>query len=278
VLPLKDNIPTVRFPIVTVLLIAVNIAVFGWELTLSSTPASNPNRSFRAAGVSQQDEAILQYGAIPYRLTHPGKECGVTGSLGNGQIACQGSRGFTTASSSGRIALLDAIPWWLTILTSMFLHGGWLHIAGNMLFLWIFGNNVEDSMGRGRYLLFYLLGGLIAAYSQAAIHPTETGPQIGASGAIAGVLGGYIVLHPRARVLTLIFLFLFVTLIEIPAVIMLGIWFALQALPAVGQLATPDVASGGGVAYLAHVGGFIFGLLAIKPFVGWARSRRPAVA
>jgi membrane associated rhomboid family serine protease len=276
VLPIKDNIPTLRFPIVTVLLILINVGVFVWELTLPTDQASN--RTFHAAGVSEQDQAILEYGAIPYRLTHPGKECGVTGRLGNGRIVCQGSREFSSASRSGRLALLDAIPWWLTILTSMFLHGGWLHIAGNMLFLWIFGNNVEDSMGRSRYLLFYLLGGLVAAYSQAAIHPDETGPQIGASGAIAGVLGGYIVLHPRARVLTLIFLFLFVTLIEIPAVIMLGIWFVLQALPAVGQLATPDVASSGGVAYLAHVGGFVFGLLAIKPFVAWARLRRTRVA
>jgi membrane associated rhomboid family serine protease len=277
VLPIKDNIPTARFPVVTVLLILINVAVFAWELTLPTDEASN--RTFAAAGVSRQDEAILEYGAIPYRLTHPGDECGVAaGGAEGGKVVCQGSRAFTTAKDTGRISLLDAIPWWLTILTSMFLHGGWLHIGGNMLFLWIFGNNVEDSMGRGRYVLFYLLGGLIAAYSQAAIGPTETGPQIGASGAIAGVLGGYILLYPRARVLTLVFLFLFVTIIEIPAVLMLGIWFVLQALPAVGQLATPDVANGGGVAYLAHVGGFIFGLLAIRPFVDWARARRAGVA
>ena len=276
-LPIKDNIPTIRFPIVTVLLIVINVAVFAWELTLPTDRASS--QSFRAAGVSEQDQAVLEYGASPYRLTHPGKECGVTGRFGTGRVVCEGTRQFDAATSGGgKIALLDAIPWWLTILTSMFLHGGWLHIGGNMLFLWIFGNNVEDSMGRGRYVLFYLLGGLIAAYSQAAIHPSETGPQIGASGAIAGVLGGYIVLHPRARVLTLVFLVLFVTLIEVPAVIMLGIWFILQALPAVGQLATPDVASGGGVAYLAHVGGFVFGLLAIKPFVGWARARGARLA
>jgi rhomboid family protein len=276
VLPLKDNIPTLRFPVVTVLLILINIAVFAWELTLPTDRASN--QDFRAAGVSERDQAFLEYGAIPYRLTHPGDECGVTEGAGGGNVVCQGSRAFTSASDSGRIALLDAIPWWLTIITSMFLHGGWLHIGGNMLFLWIFGNNVEDAMGRWRYVLFYLLGGLIAAYSQAAIHPSETGPQIGASGAIAGVLGGYIVLHPRARVLTLVLLFIFVTIIEVPAVVMLGVWFVLQALPAVGQLATPDVTGGGGVAYLAHVGGFIFGLLAIRPFVRWARERRVGVA
>jgi membrane associated rhomboid family serine protease len=276
VLPIKDNIPTARFPFVTVLLIVINIAVFAWELTLPTDRASN--RTFAAAGVAEQDQAILEYGAIPYRLTHPGDECGVTQGAGGGQVVCQGSREFTAARQGGRIALLDTIPWWLTILTSMFLHGGWLHIGGNMLFLWIFGNNVEDSVGRWRYVLFYLLGGLIAAYSQAAIHPSETGPQIGASGAIAGVLGGYILLYPGARVLTLVFLFFFVTIIEVPALIMLGVWFVLQALPAVGQLATPDVASGGGVAYLAHIGGFIFGLLAIRPFVKWAGTPRPRVA
>ena len=123
----------------------------------------------------------------------------------------------------------------------MFMHGGILHIAFNMLFLWIFGNNVEDSMGRPRFLLFYLLAGIVAAYAQALLDTDATVPTIGASGAIAGVLGGYLLLYPRARVLTLVFIIFFVTLIEIPAVIMLGIWFVLQFLPAIGQLATPDV-------------------------------------
>ena len=120
----------------------------------------------------------------------------------------------------------------------MFMHGGILHIAFNMLFLWIFGNNVEDSMGRPRFLLFYLLAGVVAAYTQALINADSTVPAIGASGAIAGVLGGYLLLYPRARVLTLIFIIFFVTLVEIPAVIMLGIWFVLQFLPAIGQVGT----------------------------------------
>ena len=142
-----------------------------------------------------------------------------------------------------------------------------------MLFLWVFGNNVEDSMGRVRFVLFYLLAGIVAVYAQAFLEPDSTIPTIGASGAVAGVLGAYALLHPGARVLTLIFIIFFVTLVEIPAFVMLGIWFALQFLPAVGQVATPDIAGGGGVAYFAHVGGFIFGLALIKLFA----ARRPTL-
>jgi membrane associated rhomboid family serine protease len=128
-------------------------------------------------------------------------------------------------------------------------------------------------MGRGRFLLFYLLAGLVAVYSQALLDPNSTLPTIGASGAIAGVLGAYALLLPRARVLTAVILIFFVTLIEIPAWAMLGIWFALQFLPAVGQVAVPDVTGSGGVAYFAHVGGFIFGLAVVRLFVrGWKRS------
>src|SRR4029078_6329040 len=170
---------------------------------------------------------------------------------------------YKKAQSLPDFAPLDSPPWWATVFTSMFLHGGFLHIAFNMLFLWIFGNNVEDSMGRPRFLLFYLLAGVVAAYVQSLLSADSTVPAIGASGAIAGVLGGYLLLYPRARVLTVVFIIFFVTLIEIPAVIMLGIWFALQFLPAVGQVGT-DAVSGGGVAYWAHVGGFAFGLAAIK--------------
>jgi membrane associated rhomboid family serine protease len=159
----------------------------------------------------------------------------------------------------------------VTVFTSMFLHGGILHIGFNMLFLWIFGNNVEDAMGRGRYLLFYLLAGIAAVYAQAAIDPSGTLPSIGASGAIAGVLGAYALLLPRARILTLIFLIFFVTLIEIPAYVMLGIWFLLQFIPAVGQVAVPNIGGQGGVAYFAHVGGFLFGLALVNVFV----RRRP---
>ena len=121
----------------------------------------------------------------------------------------------------------------------MFMHGGILHIAGNMLFLWVFGNNIEDSMGRPRFLSFYLLAGIVAVFAQSVLEPQSTIPTIGASGAVSGVLGGYILLHPRARVLTMVIIIFFFTFIEIPALIMLGIWFALQALPAFGQLGDP---------------------------------------
>jgi membrane associated rhomboid family serine protease len=154
------------------------------------------------------------------------------------------------------------------------MHGGILHIAGNMLFLWVFGNNIEDSMGRGKFVAFYLLAGLIAVYSQAALDPSSTAPTIGASGAVAGVLGGYALLFPAARVITLIFIVFFVTLVEIPALILLSIWFVLQFLPALGEVAV-DVGGSGGVAYFAHVGGFLFGLAAIKLFATRRREPEP---
>jgi membrane associated rhomboid family serine protease len=252
-IPVKDNIPTLRFPIVTVALIVINIALFVWQLTLSGSPGSST--SPHISGLSQSDEITLEYGAIPYRLTHPGKDCGVSMQ----RIVCQGQSGYAGSRK------LDSPPWWATVVTSMFLHGGILHIAFNMLFLWIFGNNVEDSMGRARFIAFYLLGGVVAAYTQALLTASSTVPAIGASGAIAGVLGGYLLLFPRARVLTLVLIILFVTVIEIPAAILLAIWFVLQFLPALGQVTT-TAAGGEGVAYWAHVGGFVFGLAAIKLF------------
>jgi membrane associated rhomboid family serine protease len=276
VLPLKDNVRTARFPIVTVALIVLNFAAFVWELTLPTDQASNTG--FEIAGISKRDQALATYGAIPYRLTHPGSDCGVTGHGGDStKVVCQGTEEFARADSNG-VTMLNAPPWWVTIFTAMFLHAGWFHIVGNMLFLWIFGNNVEDAMGRWRYLLFYLLAGVVATYALTLFTASSTEVLFGASGAIAGVLGGYILLHPRARVLTLIFLFLFVTLIELPALVVLGVWFILQALPGIGGVSIPLLTSAG-VAYLAHVGGFLFGLAAIKPFVRWAKGlrARPAV-
>jgi membrane associated rhomboid family serine protease len=147
----------------------------------------------------------------------------------------------------------------------MFSHAGLLHLGGNMLFLWIFGNNVEDSMGPVRYIIFYLLGGIAALAGQTLIDPNAVVPTLGASGAIAGVLGGYIVIYPRARVLTLIFLIVFFTFIELPAFLFLFIWFAEQAVFGAINLTNPS-GGGGGVAYFAHVGGFVFGALAIRLF------------
>src|SRR5205807_4812882 len=143
------------------------------------------------------------------------------------------------------------------------MHASVLHIAGNMLFLWIFGNNVEDAMGPVKFLGFYIVGGIAALALQVAIGPHSTAPTLGASGAIAAVLGGYIVLYPRARVLTLVLIILFFTVIELPAWVMLGIWFAEQAVFSAANLTNPT-GGGGGVAYFAHVGGFAFGLLSIR--------------
>ena len=148
---------------------------------------------------------------------------------------------------------------WPTVLTSMFLHGGWMHVLGNMLYLWIFGDNVEDRLGHFGFLLFYLFCGTAAALTQVAINPYSIVPMIGASGAIAGVMGAYFVLYPRSRVLTAIFVVVFMDLVEIPAIFFLGIWFLMQLFSGVGSLGSQ--AAGGGVAFWAHVGGFVTGLV-----------------
>ena len=149
-----------------------------------------------------------------------------------------------------------------TLVTSQFLHGGWLHLGGNMLYLWVFGNNVEDRFGRARFLVFYLLGGVVAGLSQVAIDPGPSVPTIGASGAIAATLGAYLVLFPRARVTTLVFLGFFYQLIDIPAIVVLGFWFVLQLVDGLTSLG--PVQSGGGVAFFAHIGGFVAGALVAK--------------
>jgi membrane associated rhomboid family serine protease len=149
-----------------------------------------------------------------------------------------------------------------TLVTSQFLHGGWLHLGGNMLYLWIFGNNVEDRFGRVRFLLFYLLGGILAGLSQVVIDPGSSVPTIGASGAIAATLGAYLVLFPRARVTTLVFLGFFYQLIDIPAIVVLGFWFVLQLVDGLTSLG--PVQSGGGVAFFAHIGGFVAGAVVAR--------------
>jgi membrane associated rhomboid family serine protease len=163
------------------------------------------------------------------------------------------------------------IPTWSTMFTAMFMHASILHIGGNMLFLWIFGNNVEEAMGPAKYLVFYIVGGLAALWLQVAVSPGSEAPTIGASGAIAAVLGGYIVLYPRARVLTVVLIIFFFTVLELPAWVMLGIWFAQQAI--FGAVGFTNPTGGGGVAYFAHVGGFAFGLL----FVRLLATKRKAV-
>jgi membrane associated rhomboid family serine protease len=148
----------------------------------------------------------------------------------------------------------------LTLISSQFLHGGWLHLLGNMLFLWIFGNNVEDRLGRIRFLVFYLVGGTVAGLTQVAIDPDSAIPTIGASGAIAATLGAYLVLFPRARITSLVFLGFFYQLIDVPAVIVLVFWFLLQLIDGIASLGVTDAS--GGVAFFAHIGGFVFGALA----------------
>ncbi len=232
-IPIKDNIPTDRFPFVTLALIAANVIVYLLAIRHGGNIISGPDT-----------QEVLMYGAVPRFLTHGGPHCFNLVSDVSQQTVC----------NKGVVE---------TIFTSMFMHGSILHIGGNMLFLWIFGNNVEDSMGPVKFILFYLIAGLAALALQVAIDPSSTAPTIGASGAIAGVLGGYIVLYPRARVLTFVFIVLFFTVIELPAIVMLGIWFAEQAVFGASNLTNPH-GGGGGVAYFAHVGGFVFGLATIK--------------
>jgi membrane associated rhomboid family serine protease len=222
VIPLRDNVPTRVFPIVTVAVIVANAAVWVWEFT--GTPV-------------QQD--VYGYGYYPCLVDGP---------------------------CTPFAARVHEIPWYENAFTSMFMHGSWEHIIGNMLFLWIFGNNVEDALGRVRFFIWYLVAGLAATAAQTVVTiaagnvSDASVPNIGASGAIAAVLGAYFVLLPRARVLTLIF-FGLVFIREIPAVWFLGIWIGLQIWQGGLGLLAPQ--SGGGVAFFAHIGGFAFGLLTV---------------
>jgi membrane associated rhomboid family serine protease len=253
VFPLRDNIPTDRFPVVTFLLIALNcIAYFILQ----------PKSGIDISGGSLNQAGLTHYGFIPYEFTHWGKHCDL---VGNGQVACEGMRGVSGQAS-------HQIATWLTPFTAMFTHAGLLHLGGNMLFLWIFGNNVEDAMGPVRFIAFYLIGGLAATALQLIAGPNSTTPNLGASGAIAAVLGGYIVMYPRARVVTVVFIIFLFTILELPAIFFLGFWF-LQQL-AFGALQQANTVADGGVAYWAHVGGFASGLLLIKLFA----TRRSSAA
>ncbi|PWC53231.1 rhomboid family intramembrane serine protease [Azospirillum sp. TSO22-1] len=218
-IPLYDDNPTRRTPVVTIALIALCILVYGWQVSL---------------GPRGGELAVYAYGVVPAVLF-----------------------GYAELPDA-----LQVVPSWATVATSMFLHGGVLHLGGNMLYLWIFGNNVEDSMGRGRFLLFYLLCGAAAALTQSLASPLSEVPMLGASGAIGGVLGAYLVLHPRANVRVLMWIIIFVRLINVPALIVLGVWFLGQILSGV---ATPT-SDEGGVAFWAHVGGFVAGALLVFPF------------
>jgi membrane associated rhomboid family serine protease len=238
VFPLRDNIPTERFPIVTVALIVANVLMY-FFFQHGTISLNGPDTTAYVCN-------LYEYGTIPREVAH------------GGQVAVQGCPPPEAAT-------------WLTLFTSMFMHGGLLHLGGNMLFLWIFGNNVEDSMGPIKFIVFYVLGGLAADALQIVTSTDSTVPSIGASGAVAGVLGGYLLLFPRARVVTVVFIIFFFTILELPAILFLGIWIVQQGLFAYFDLLQPQ-GGGGGVAYFAHIGGFAFGLLCIRAF---ARRRRP---
>ena len=252
--PLRDNIPTEHFPIVTVLIIVANCIVYFF---LQDGLLGLPNEGLGG------DWPVVEYATIPYEVTHPGDVCEATAS---GAIACEGQPGVTGTAG-------PQPPTWLTLFTAMFMHGSLLHIGGNMLFLWIFGNNVEDAMGPFRFLAFYLLGGLAADAAQILVDTNSMVPTLGASGAVAGVLGGYLLIFPRARVVTVVFIIFFFTILELPAILFLGIWILQQALFAYFDLLQPT-GDGGGVAYFAHIGGFVFGLLAVRAFAIEQRRRR----
>jgi membrane associated rhomboid family serine protease len=260
VIPLRDNIPTSRTPVVTYVFIVANVlAYFLWQKGGISPGPEN----------TQYMDHLVDWAAIPYEFVNPGDRCELVDQA-TGQIACEGQPGVTGTAGSQP-------PTWATPFSSMFMHGGLLHLGGNMLFLWIFGNNVEDSMGPVKFVIFYLLAGLAALALQTGIGVVTDGnlavPTVGASGAIAGVLGAYLVLFPRAKVVTVIFIVFFFTILELPALLVLGLWFLQQALFGYFDIAQPS-AGGGGVAYFAHIGGFVFGLLTIKFFASSKRVKR----
>ena len=242
--PLKDNIPTERTAFVTIALIAINVIVY-FVLQKGGILSGPP------------DKGVVHWGAIPYEITHLGDECDAVfgpDGVARSPILCEGV---------DPVTVTDTPPALLTIFSAMFMHGSILHLGGNMLFLWIFGNNVEDAMGPVKFIAFYLLGGIAALAGQILVGPDAMVPTIGASGAVAAVLGGYILLYPRARVITLIFIVFFFTIVELPAMLILGFWFLQQVAFGYFDLANP-AGGGGGVAYFAHIGGFIFGLATIK--------------
>jgi membrane associated rhomboid family serine protease len=230
VVPLRDNNPTRIVPVVTYSLVAINIAVFVYELSLGS-----------------QLEAFFRvWAVIPRELT---------------------------ASFGGQPTGLP-FPAWVTLITSQFLHGGFLHVAGNMLFLWIFGNNVEDKLGHVKFLIFYLACGVLAGLSQWFFSAYSVVPSLGASGAIAGVMGAYILRFPQAEILTLVPLGFFMWTFRVPAFFFLGFWFAQQALYSFASLNVPTNVGmqSGGIAYWAHAGGFVFGAV-LGPILGLFSDR-----
>ncbi|MFH1639579.1 MAG: rhomboid family intramembrane serine protease [Chloroflexota bacterium] len=222
-IPLSDpDIARRRYPLVNIIIIIINFLVFFYQLTL---------------GALGSDILIYKFGFIPLELV---KGINITS---------------TTLSRGTVVNIATPIPTWMTLFTAMFIHAGWLHILGNMLYLWVFGDNIEDRFGHFQYIFFYLLSGLAATFLQTIIMPSSNIPNVGASGAIAGVLGSYLILYPRSRVRTLIFFF-FISTARIPAFILLGFWFLMQIVNGIGSVGS----AGAGVAYFAHIGGFLCGM------------------
>jgi membrane associated rhomboid family serine protease len=228
-IPLRDENPTILTPYVTVALILANVFVWLYVEGAGASPGL-------------LTRMVCEFGMIPAEVT------GRTGSYG-GVVLGPGA-----ACRFGGLT-------WQAILTSMFLHGSWMHLIGNMWFLWIFGNNIEDSMGHFRYLVFYLLTGVAAAMAQVVSDPSSPVPTVGASGAISGIMGAYIVLYPRVRIQTLFIFFFIIRIIPVPAWLILGQWFALQLIST-----RTSAQAGAGVAFWAHVGGFVAGALLVKLF------------
>jgi membrane associated rhomboid family serine protease len=264
VIPIHDINPLSRRPVMTWLLIAANVVIFiFFEPVVSSVAGIGTSA---AANVCEQQRFFQEWGAIPRELVHNAVLTVVnSGHIG---VDAQGNAGCIAQSPP----TFHKIPV-LSVLTAMFLHGSWLHLIGNMLFLGVFGNNLEDRMGRLVYLLFYLVCGYAATYGFALFQSDSSNTLIGASGAIAGVLGAYLVLFPRARVIGLVSIFFFLPF-WLPAWIVLGFWFALQYVYFTGF----GVADGGAVAYGAHVVGFVVGAVLVLPFVRQLRAAGPGIA
>jgi len=238
--PYKDDNPTELTPVVTVGIIAAN--VLAW--------------------------LFIQGMGSPAALVHSVCDLGLV----PGELLRTAKPGSGVELAPGMFCLVET-PHYTTLLTSMFMHGGWLHLIGNMVFLWVFGNNIEDVMGHGRFVVFYLLCGVAAAGAQMLVSPHSVVPMVGASGAISGVLGAYLLLYPQVRVHTLLFLGFYATTVALPAYVMLGYWIFLQLLGGLGSLSGLD---GGGTAFFAHIGGFVTGLLLIRLFASDdALRRRP---
>ena len=247
-LPLRDDNPTRRPAFITLAIIALNVAAFLlWEPTFGGTE-------------NEQQIFFFCHALIPYEVTHQ-TDLADGGPEARAELAKQLEESESEAQADQQLLKrrCGEKSWWQSIFVAMFLHGGWLHIGGNMLYLWIFGNNVEDKLGVLRYPLFYLAAGIAATAAQMALAPNSIVPNLGASGAIAGVLGAYLFMFPRRRVLTLV-MFFFITFVYLPAWLVLGGWFVLQLFSGVGELGH-KVGTGSGVAFWAHIGGFAFGAL-----------------